>query len=182
METNKQTIQQNKTPCYFVDELWQIMERVQNFREGSNSPANQNLWVVHKLLLVGVHLPTGSQKAVAKVLYSSCSARFHGVDMADLVWKGSKLSWRHHDLFLPWGNSPSLSWTSGRYLCQCSYPTGWTSSISSKNDRTVLPINVVVKKKYVDIEKNNRLKAPYLLILIDLVFLGFLVQWWELIT
>lgn len=43
METNKQKTQQNKTPCYFMDELWQIMERVQNLREGSNYPANQNL-------------------------------------------------------------------------------------------------------------------------------------------
>jgi len=39
----KKRNQQNKTPCYFMDELLQITECVKNLREGSNPPADQNL-------------------------------------------------------------------------------------------------------------------------------------------
>lgn len=76
-----------------MDELLQIMAYVQNLREGSNSPANQRIWTVHKLFLVRIRLSAESQKAVARIFHSSCSARFpgmnHGVDIAYLVWKGN---------------------------------------------------------------------------------------------
>lgn len=79
-----------------MGELLQVMECVQNLRKGSNCPANQNLRGVCTLLLVSVHLPAVSRKAVAEVLYSSCSATFlgmnHSMDMTGLVWKRSKLS------------------------------------------------------------------------------------------
>lgn len=59
------------------------MEGKKSSRKKKTFPKKRR--AVHRLALVGIHRPSGSQKAVAKTLYSSCSGVNHGVDLAGLV-------------------------------------------------------------------------------------------------
>lgn len=118
----KKEKQQSKTLCCFMmDELLQITGCVHNLREGSNSPANWNLWAVYKLLMVRVHLPTESQKAVAEVLYSSCPARFpwHGHGQPGLDGKQAELNMIY---FFPEAAVLPTAELPGRHLCQHKLP------------------------------------------------------------
>lgn len=70
-----------------MDELLQVIDAKWKGRnpQGKKKTFPKERKAVHRLALVGIRRPSGSQKVVAKTLYSSCSGVNHRVDLAGLV-------------------------------------------------------------------------------------------------
>lgn len=68
---------------------------------------------------------------------------WHGHGQLGLDGKPAELSMIY---FFPEATVLHTAELPGRHLCQCSYPTSWSSGISSENDGPILPMNAAVSK------------------------------------
>lgn len=166
-----------------MDELLQITGCVQNFREGSNSLLTkifeQFISCYHESSFANWE-PEDCGRSPLQFLFCQVSwhESWHGHGQLGLDGKQAELSMIY---FFPEATVLHAAGLPERHLCQCSYPTSWRSGISSENDGPILPIYVVDSKKnsrYWKEQVEGFLPSS----LVNLVFLGFLVQWWQLIT